>query len=137
MAGATPVAALVGVGEGMTERMTAEEYRKHPPRVAGHRVTPETALKHACVEYLRLQGWLTYAWFQQGMVPKNLRGMPDRIAIKGGRHVWLEFKSPQGKLSSDQELRIEELRAAGAEVLVVRSLEHLFVLGDERQMVMK
>lgn len=114
--------------------MTAAQYRKEIPKVGGRRVTPETALKAAGVKYLRLQGWLTYPLVQQGI--GTVRGLPDRLAIKNGRTVYLEFKSPQGRLSEHQELRRQEIEAAGATYLVVRRLEDLYALGDERQMVM-
>jgi hypothetical protein len=119
----------------VTTRMTAAEYHKQIPKVGGRRTTPETALKHACIQYLRLQGWLTYPLIQQGITPVNLRGLPDRIAIKNGRTVYLEFKSPQGRLSEHQEARRMEIEAAGATYLVVRRLEDLYALGDERQLV--
>jgi len=110
----------------MTEHMTVEQYRRLVPKVGGRRVTPETALKHAAVQYLRLQGWLTYPVVQQGI--GAVRGMPDRVAIKAGRTIWLEFKAPRGRVSPEQEERFAEMRAAGAEVYVVRALEDLFGL---------
>lgn len=118
----------------MTEKMTAREYQQAGFPSRKRRVTPETALKQACVQYLRLQGWLTYPLIQQGI--GAVRGLPDRIAIKAGRTVYLEFKRPGGRLSSDQEIRRAEIEAAGATYLVVRQVEDLYVLGDERQMVM-
>lgn len=121
----------------MSERMTIEQYRKLPPRVGGRRVTPETALKAAAKQYLALRGWLTYPLIQQGITPPSLRGLPDRIAIKNGRTVYLEFKSPKGRLSEYQEARRAEIEAAGATYLVVRSIEDLYALGDERQEMMR
>lgn len=46
-----------------TKRMTAAEYRRLG---RSGRTTPETALKRAAVEWLRLQGWLTYPLAQHG-----------------------------------------------------------------------
>jgi hypothetical protein len=116
--------------------MTAAEFvRQGPITEAGkRRLTPETAVKRACVQYLRLQGWLTYPLVQQGI--GAVRGLPDRIAIKNGRTVYLEFKGPRGRLSPDQEARRAEIEAAGAAYLVVRAVEDLYVLGDERQGVL-
>ena len=118
----------------MKPRMTPEQARAEMARHAG--VTPETALKRACTQYLTLQGWLVKPWFQQGMVPKNVQGMPDKLAIKNGRHVWLEFKAPGKNLSPKQRERKAELESYGAEVYVVHAVEDLYVLGDERQLVM-
>ncbi len=124
----------------MTSRITAAEYRKMGAltREGKRRVTPETALKRTCAQYLRIQGWLYWAFPQQGMMPKGHRGRPDGLAVKAGRHVWIEFKAPgkNKKLRPDQELRKAELEAAGATVLVVDCLEDLYVLGDERQGVL-
>lgn len=119
-----------------TQTMNSAELRRQIPKVSGRRVTPETALKHACIQYLRLQGWLTYPLIQQGITPPNLRGLPDRIAIKNGRTVYLEFKSPKGRLSEHQEARRAEIQAAGATYLEVHRLEDLYALGDERQLVL-
>jgi len=105
-------------------RMTAAEYT-HLTSVKHKGVTPETLLKQQCVTWLALNGWLSKAWFQQGMVPKPLQGMPDRVAIKGGVHVWIEFKVPGRHLRPMQVIRHAELEAAGATVLVIHSLDEL------------
>lgn len=53
-------------------------------------------------------------------------GMPDRLCVrKGGRVTWIELKSRGAKLRARQELMIGRLRALGAEVLVIDSLEKL------------
>lgn len=109
----------------MSERMTAAEYRRQSPKVGGRRVTPETALKHACTDWLSYNGWLSYAIPAS---PYGRNGLPDRVAIKDGRTVWLEFKVGRGKLSDVQEQRHTEMRAVGAEVYVVRDVDDLAVL---------
>lgn len=107
-----------------TKRMTAAEYRRLG---RSGRTTPETALKQAAVQWLQLHGWLTYP-LVQGM--GAVRGLPDRIAIKDGVTVYLEFKSPCGRLSAAQEQRRAEIEAAGAPYLVVRDLADLDGLDD-------
>lgn len=122
----------------MSERVTLGEYQA---AVAAQRktkkVTPETALKKTCIAYLELQGWWSRPIMQQGMVPKNCKGLPDRIALKNGRTVYLEFKSPGRKLRPDQELRKAEIEAHGGMWITVYRLEDLYVLGDERQGVLR
>ncbi len=125
-----------GEGGAVTQRMTTAQYRALPSR-AKSKVTPETALKRACIPYLRLQGWLYWPILQQGMMPTGFRGRPDGIAVKNGRHVWLEFKVGNKGLRSDQKLRKAELETAGAMVLIIRRLEDLYVLGDERQLLLE
>lgn len=51
------------------------------------------------------------------------KGDPDFLLTHCNRCLYLEAKTPVGKLSLDQEKRIAYLRAAGNKVLVVRSLE--------------
>jgi hypothetical protein len=99
-----------------------------PGRETGKRVTPETALKRACVQYLQTPGCLTYPLVQQGI--GAVRGLPDRIALKNGRTVYVEFKRPAGKLSPDQLNRKAEIEATGNLYLVVRQVEDLDALGD-------
>lgn len=119
----------------MTERMTAAEYRKQAPKIGGRRVTPETALKHAVKQYLSLQGW-SHWWHLQssfGVYP----GLPDIEAIKDGRTVYIETKTPKGQLSPAQEAFKKMIEDAGGTYLVVRQIEDLYVLGNERQMVLR
>jgi len=53
-------------------------------------------------------------------------GVPD-LCIESTRHgrVWVEVKRPAGKLTESQEREIPKMEAAGAVVLVVRSLGEL------------
>ena len=94
---------------------------------AAKRLTPETALKQVCIRMLALQGWASWA-IPASNYGKN--GLPDRIAIKDGCHVWLEFKAGKRQLTQPQIARIAELEAAGAKVLVVRSVEDVMGLGE-------
>lgn len=58
------------------------------------------------------------------VLPDNRIGMPDRlIVLPGGRCIWVELKTDNGKLSVVQQLRHKELRDAGQEVAVVWSKE--------------
>lgn len=60
------------------------------------------------------------------------RGAPDRLFIRDGVHVWIEFKDG-AKPPSDLQLRNRRhMREAGAEVHVVGTVKHgLEVLGIE------
>lgn len=54
----------------------------------------------------------------------SMRGVPDRICLlPGGRVVFVEVKSPTGKLSALQRVRIEQLAALGHDVRVINSEE--------------
>ena len=118
----------------MTARMTAAEYQRMGAITSAgkKKVTPETALKKAVKQYLTLQGW-SHWWHLQssfGVYP----GLPDIEAIKNGRVVFIETKTARGKLSPGQEAFRDMIEAAGGTYLVVRCVEDLYVLGDERQM---
>ena len=50
-------------------------------------------------------------------------GIPDIIAVKGGRMFALELKAGTGRLSDAQRAAHDALRAAGAEVATADSLD--------------
>lgn len=66
----------------------------------------------------RQKGWLTYKFTSPAR-----RSVPDRLFVREGRVVFIEFKSPAGKLTPGQVREIAELGAHGAEVHVCRSVE--------------
>ena len=55
-------------------------------------------------------------------------GWPDDLVLLGrGRHVWLEFKTPKGRLRPAQERRIRRLRQLDEPVAVVTSAEAAYM----------
>ena len=58
---------------------------------------------------------------QQGMGAH--KGLSDLIAVKGGRVVFAEIKTPRGRLSEYQREFERELAAHGGEYAVLRSVE--------------
>ena len=57
-------------------------------------------------------------WYVTKLIKTSTNGIPDLLAIKYGKAMFIEVKREGGKLSPIQELRIEELKAAGAIVKV-------------------
>jgi hypothetical protein len=58
------------------------------------------------------------------------RGAPDRLFMRPGRAVFIEFKDPEGELEDLQEREIDRMRKAGLEVYVIDSIQDGFdVLG--------
>lgn len=55
-------------------------------------------------------------WFVRKVQWPGRIGAPDRVFIKGGRTVWIEFKRPGEKPRLSQTLEHDRMRAAGAEV---------------------
>ena len=70
----------------------------------------ESDIERAACNKARLDNWLP--------VKVGHSGFPDRLFIKNGRYVWIEFKQPGGWVRRLQKVRIFELRAKGAEVHV-------------------
>lgn len=63
-------------------------------------------------------------WFCRKVTWMGRRDAPDRLFIKGGRTVWIEFKKPgtrDGDIPETQKREHDRMRARGAEVHVVAS----------------
>lgn len=89
------------------------------------RVTEEGQLKDACKKLFEANGF-----YYRSIVIAGYRGMknpsagvPDCVVMRNGVVVWVEFKTPKGKLSKEQETFIFEWTAHGGLVFVVRSIE--------------
>lgn len=61
-------------------------------------------------------------WFQDKIMKTSRNSFPDRLYLKNGRFVLIEWKSDVGKCTPKQLLRHEELRKHGAEVYVTNSI---------------
>lgn len=57
-------------------------------------------------------------WYVTKLIKTSTNGIPDLLAIKYGKAMFIEVKREGGRLSLVQKLRIEELKAAGAIVKV-------------------
>lgn len=105
--------------------------------------TPEGAIQSAICDYLELRHIFFYrqnnipATFidsagsrQFRRLPKHTpRGIPDILAIKGGRAYFLEVKTETGKQSDAQKEFEREAIAVGALYSVVRSIDDVQSLG--------
>lgn len=66
-------------------------------------------------------------WFQLKIEKCNKRGFPDRMFIKDGNVIFVEFKNERGRLSEEQKRMISSLRDEyKAEVWVISSLEEAY-----------
>ena len=84
---------------------------------------PETAIRKAVRDYLRLRGWKVYTILQGIGAHK---GISDLIAVKNDMAAFVEIKTPKGRLSEWQEqFRDEVMGSGGSHVTycVMRSLE--------------
>ena len=107
-----------------TPTLTAAEFRKMK-QPAKRREQPETAIRRAIVDYLRLHGWKVVRIVQSAL---SERGIPDLVAIRDGWHVWIEVKTPTGRLSADQEKWLSDLKAHGGMCIVARGVEDVIPL---------
>ena len=84
--------------------------------------TPETALKSAIKSYLQWNGWFVWHSLQGlGCYP----GVADLTAIKEGRVLFIEVKTPRGRQSENQILFGNDVRTHGGTYKVVRSLDDI------------
>lgn len=78
----------------------------------------ESYVEGSVCRWAEAHGWLVrkLAWLGR-------RGAPDRFFIKAGRIVLIEFKRPGNSPELHQEREIARLRAAGAEVYVIDTVQ--------------
>lgn len=75
----------------------------------------------AAHDYAKLRGW----WTIKVETP-TCNGVPDRLYLRRGRVVWVEWKRPgrgENGLSAIQVVRIKEMRDHGAEVYVLDDMD--------------
>ena len=69
-------------------------------------------------------------WFVRKLAWPGRIGAPDRVFIKDGRVVWIEFKDAGKRPRKSQELEHDRMKAAGAEIYWCDNvLEALQILG--------
>lgn len=110
----------------MTQRLTADQAAAAYAK--GKHTQPETAILRQCAGYLRAAGWFTVR-LQQGLGCH--RGISDLVCMRGGRTVWVEVKSPTGRLSDWQDAYRLNVTQAGGEYVVVRSLDDAIAMSGE------
>jgi Holliday junction resolvase len=91
------------------------------------RINPETHIKRAIRDYLEWHHWMVVTLWQGAM---SYKGLSDLFAIRDGRVVWVECKTPTGKLSSYQLEFQTRIKEHGGEYIVARSVEDIQHLGQ-------
>ena len=94
----------------------------------------EGTIQKEIIDLLKLRGSLVFR-MNAGSAKYNVklapRGTPDLLAVLPGTAIWLEVKTPKGKVSEDQFNMINDLRDRGELVYVVRSVEDVIrILGE-------
>ena len=57
-------------------------------------------------------------WYVIKLIKTSVNGIPDLIAIKSDKTIFIECKTLKGKLSKIQEFRLDELKALGIDCFV-------------------
>ncbi len=78
----------------------------------------ESDVQSDIIDFARVRGW-----FCEKIESRSGRGIMDLVCIRHGRHVWIEVKRLGEEPRPQQEKRAREMRAHGAEVYAVDSLE--------------
>ena len=89
-------------------------------------IVTETDIRHQVQYYLRLKGWFVF-YILQGL--GAYRGIPDLIAVKSGRVLFIELKTARGRQSDHQKKFQADLEAAGGEYILCRGIDDLIERG--------
>ena len=82
----------------------------------------EANVKDQVKDYLSLKGYFHFP-ILQGL--GAFKGVPDRIAVKDGRVLFIEVKRPGGRQSVDQIIFQNEIGIAGGEYILITCFEDL------------
>ena len=88
----------------------------------------ENEVKKQVKDYLNLKGYFHYPNLQ-GL--GAYKGIPDRIAIKNGRVLFIEVKKPGAKQSVNQLAFQSEIWQHGGHYILVKCLDDLIKSIDE------
>ena len=80
----------------------------------------EKDVRKVIKDYLQFNKWFVFSNFQ-GL--GSYRGVTDFTAIKGGRVLWVEVKTPTGKQHESQVKFQRDIEAVGGEYVLARSSE--------------
>ena len=89
-------------------------------------IPKENEIKRLVKDYLHIRGWYCFS-ILQGLGAH--KGIADIYAIKNGRAIWIEIKSPRGRQSADQIEFQKNIEYHGGEYLLVRCLDDLIDKG--------
>ena len=70
---------------------------------------------------LTQEGWLCVK-----LIKTSCNGIPDIMALKGGKTMFIEVKQPDGKLSELQKIRIQQLSDKGFNVKILTDYDTEF-----------
>ncbi len=78
----------------------------------------ESEVEAKVCKHAKSQGWLVYKFSS----PSN-KGVPDRVWIKKGVVIFIEFKAPSKKPSKIQSKVISRIRGEGVPVYIIDNIK--------------
>lgn len=88
----------------------------------------ETEIQRQIIDYLKASGYLVWR-LNSGKAAHNIQlcppGTPDLFAVGKGCTIWVEVKTPTGKVSERQAQMHDYLTANGQRVIVARCVEDI------------
>ena len=78
----------------------------------------ESYIERESTDYATASGWLAYKFSSPAR-----RGVPDRIYLKDGVVIFVEYKAPGKKPTKLQEAVFAKIRAKGFQVYVIDDIE--------------
>lgn len=83
----------------------------------------ESIIQASIKKYLEANGWMVIK-----LIQTTMNGIPDLMALKDGKTVFIEVKQPGKKPNDLQKYRIEKLQKQGFEAFCATSLSDIFFL---------
>lgn len=80
----------------------------------------ERQLRNKVLKKLKDKGWLVIS-----LSDKWRSGTPDLFCAKNGKAIFIELKSPTGKLSRIQEATIHAIQSAGIMCYVINDIKQI------------
>jgi hypothetical protein len=94
-----------------------------PPAVPGLK---ESDIQKQIKDFLQWSGFFV---FKNHQSLGSYKGIADLYALRAGRSVWIEIKTPAGSQSEDQITFQADIEAHGGEYIVARCVEDVEYLG--------
>ena len=104
-------------------RRSAAQTPRKSNRIAKQPPVPhekETVIQNRIRDFLRMHGWYVMR-HQQSL--GSLKGMSDLTAIKNGKTIYIEVKTPRGHQSQYQKDFQQEIESHGGIYILARDIE--------------
>ena len=86
----------------------------------------ESDIQRDIKTYLQYKGWFVVK-IHQSM--GSYKGIADLYCLKDGQSVWVEVKTPRGRIGEHQERFRDDVERSGGRYLVARGIEDVEIMG--------